>query len=244
VETVEAAETAAARLGEAAALALAFSAASGGEAANQMAQLEEEATAGLALMESIEARIGEALEVLGQAGPDVASLLGGASGEFADHQDISQALSDTHLRLIALGQGQSHRAEPNSSAAALLQTIRKSYTMDVERRIHDAKLGRPAGTAEAPSAERGIVDLDLFEAARPTQTEVNSALAATEPPGSVEGEVLFFLARQPGSGPLARRRPDAEPAAGIQCPRDRMELIASICRDSSCPAAANRRRLD
>jgi hypothetical protein len=151
VETVEAAETAAARLGEAAALALAFSAASGGEAASQMAQLEEEATAALGLMESVEARISEALEVLGQVGGAVATLLGGASDEFADHQDISEALSDTHFQLAALGQAETQGAAP-SAPAALLQAIRKSYTMEVERRLHDAKVGdRCSAAADEPA---------------------------------------------------------------------------------------------
>lgn len=189
-DTVEAAETAAARLGEAAQLALAFSAASGGEAANQVAQLEHDAAAGLALMESVEARIAEALRVLGQAGPTVADLLGGAGGEFANHQDISEALSDTQIRIVELGQVEGYRAEPGSPLADLLATIRKSYTMDAERRIHDAMWGKPAVAIVAPpEAAAEIQDFDLFEE---TAEAANDIAAAEEPLGTVEDDVLFF----------------------------------------------------
>ncbi|HEY9009766.1 MAG TPA: hypothetical protein VIN06_01985 [Devosia sp.] len=189
VETVEAAETAAARLGEAAELALAFSAASGGEAANQVARLEHDATAGLALMESVEARIAEALRVLGQAGPAVADLLGGASGEFANHQSISEALSDTQIRIVALGEAGSYHAEPGSPLAELLVAIRKSYTMEAERRIHDTMWGKFGTVAAAPVEAVGEIEaFDLFE----ETVAVANDTAAEEPLGTVEDDVLFF----------------------------------------------------
>jgi methyl-accepting chemotaxis protein len=206
-ETVEAAETAASQLGEAASLALSFSAASGSEAAGQLAQLEHDATAGLQLMDGVETRIHEALDVLGQAGPAVANLLGGASSGFANHQNISEALSDAQLRITGLGQAASHRVAADSPLASLLEGIRKTYTMDAERRIHDAMWGKPAKIAAVavaaddgfetfddfgadPAPEPEVEGLDLFDdfSAEPASAPV----AADEPLGTVEDDVLFF----------------------------------------------------
>lgn len=208
-ETVAAAETAAARLGEAATLALAFSAASGDAAADQMAQLEQGATEGLKLMEGVETRIQDALRVLGQAGPAVADLLGGASSGFSNHEGISEALSDAQLRITALGQAETHRVAPESQLAALLAGIRKTYTMEGERRIHDAMWGPPA-TMAAPPAVAADDGLDMFEdfgsepaadaPAAPTDDGLEMfedfgaepAAAAEEPLGTTEDDVLFF----------------------------------------------------
>ena len=204
-ETVEAAETAASRLGEAAQLALAFSAASGGEAASQMAQLEHDASAGLELLDGVETRIREALTVLAQAGPAVADLLGGASYGFSNHQSISESLADAQMRIAGLGQAESHRVAPDSALATLLQAIRKSYTMESERRIHDAMWGKPAMIAVVPSSahaddlfedfgavapesEAEIEGLDMFEEFGAPEPEA----AVEEPLGTVEDDVLFF----------------------------------------------------
>jgi len=191
-ETVLAAETAASRLGEAAELALAFSAASGGEAANQMAQLEHDAAAGLTLMDGVETRIREALSVLGQAGPAVTDLLGGASYGFSNHQGISEALADAQLRIVGLGRAAGFRVSADSPLAALLETIRKSYTMDGERRVHDAMWGKPAPKVAvvAAAADDG---LDMFEdfGAEPAAAAEPIA-AADEQLGTVEDDVLFF----------------------------------------------------
>jgi hypothetical protein len=208
-ETVEAAETAASRLGEAAELALAFSAASGGEAASQMAQLEHDAAAGLTLMDGVETRIREALDVLGQAGPAVANLLGGASYGFSNHQSISEALSDAQLRIAGLGRAEGFRVAVGSPLADLLQTIRKSYTMEGERRVHDAMWGKPAPKVAVVAAADGLFEDFGAEAATPAESDtdglemfddfgsepvvaVEPATVADEPLGTVEDDVLFF----------------------------------------------------
>jgi hypothetical protein len=189
-ETVDAAESAASRLGEAATLALAFSAAAGGEAANQVAKLEHDAAEGLALMESVESRIHAALQVLSEAGPAVADLLGGASIGFANHDAISEALADVQLRIVALGTAEGHRVEPGSALAATLEAVRKTYTMESERRVHDAMWGKPAAKAAPAPADDG---LDMFEdVGAPEPATAEPAPVAEDPLGSVEDDVLFF----------------------------------------------------
>lgn len=212
-ETVEAAETAASGLNEAAELALAFSAASGDEAAERMAQLERDAVHGLGLMEGVESRLRDALAVLAEAGPRVADLLGGASDGFAEHQSISEALMDAQMRIAALGSAPSQQVEPGSALADILAATRKSYTMGAERQIHDRMWGAApvlavvatASDADdlfedfetiAPSPAEAAEDdlgLDLFDADEPVaEPEGEPLAAADEPLGTVEDDVMFF----------------------------------------------------
>lgn len=195
-DTVKAAEAAAERLGEAAELALAFSAASGDEATQQMEQLELDAADGLKLMESVEVRIRDALLVLEDAAPQVARYLDGASGGFSNHQDISETLSDAQMQLVALGAGSVQKPEPGSEMAALLEEIRKTYTMESERQIHDRMFGKPAAAAAPVLVSVNDGDgLDTFEdfdsIAGPITAEDTKA-ANDEPLGVVEDDVLLF----------------------------------------------------
>lgn len=83
----------------------------------------------------------------------------------------------------------------------LLEGIRKSYTMEGERRIHDAMWGKPAARVAAVAvetfddfgAEPGAADpevegRDLFD---DFAVEPAPALAADELLGTVEDDVLF-----------------------------------------------------
>lgn len=209
-ETVDAAEAAATGLNEAAELALAFAAASGEQAAERMAQLERDAVDGLRLMEGVETRMRDALGVLSESGPRVADLLDGASEGFAEHQSISEALMDAHMRIVALGVAPSGAVEPGSALAEILAATRKSYTMGAERQIHDRMWGAGPVLAVVPTAgaedlfedfdsiappETAAVDdddlgLDLFddEPAAPAE----AVAAADEPLGTVEDDVMFF----------------------------------------------------
>ena len=140
-------------------------------------------------------------------------LLGGASYGFSNHQSISEALSDAQLRIVALGRAESYRAAPDSSLATLLEGIRKSYTMEGERRIHDAMWGKPApkvvavptggdaddlfedfgAIAPEPAPEAEIEGLDMFDDFGSSEPEVVvEAPKAVEPLGTVEDDVLFF----------------------------------------------------
>lgn len=184
VETVEAADMAAARLHETAELALAFSAAAGDETLNQVARLEQQAIAGLGLMESVETRIRTALSVLGQAAPAVAGLLNGAISEFSDQAAILEALADVEMQLTEQGEGAATSAEPDTELAETLAGIRRTYTMESERRVHDGMWGRPApavAVVAAATSEDGIEGLDLFD---------DPPIEADAP--AEDADVLFF----------------------------------------------------
>lgn len=194
-DTVKAAEAAAERLAEAAELALAFSAASGDEASHQMAQLEQDAADGLQLMERVDGRIREALGVLEKAAPLVADYLDGASSGFSNHQAISETLADAQMQLVALGSGTVAPPEADSPLASLLEGIRKSYTMESERQIHDRLFGKPAPVVAPPvPSESGVEGLDMFDDFESVVAPIKemAAPANEEPLGTVEDDVLMF----------------------------------------------------
>lgn len=185
VETVEAADMAAARLQETAELALMFSAAAGDATLNQVAQLEQQTRDGLGLMESVETRIRTALAVLGQAAPKVASLLNDAISEFSDHADIAEALADVEMQLTEQGQDAATSALPGTELADTLVSIRRTYTMESERRIHDGMWGRPEPVATAAVAAAEDDDLGLFDA---PSTDADAAAADADD----DLDALFF----------------------------------------------------
>ncbi len=181
-ETVEAADAAADRLRQTAELALAFSAAAGDETLNQVSRLERQALDGLGLMENVETRIRTALVVLGQAAPKVASLLNAAISDFSDHGAIAAALADVEMQLAEQGQDAVTTALPDTELAETLTSIRRTYTMESERRIHDGMWGRPEPTLVSTATEDD--GLGLFDET-PAET-------GTEAAPQDDADVLFF----------------------------------------------------
>jgi hypothetical protein len=156
-ETVIAAEAAMTSLAEAASLAQSFSASSGGEAAGQVAWLEREAAQSSELLGAVEQRLNEALSLLDTDGPTVLRALTEAADRLSAHDAMSEAIADAAVRAAQLG-GNAIGGSPARASAELLALLRKSYTMEAERRIHDGF----AGAAPAESAAAEDVDGLLF----------------------------------------------------------------------------------
>jgi hypothetical protein len=159
-ETVVAAEAAMTNLKQAAELAKAFSRAASGDTARQVGALEQEARASMALLETVDKRLSEALAVLTKDGGTAVSRLAAAATGFSDHAAIAAALSESERRVAALcGDAE---GEPD---AALLQLLRKRYTMGSERQVHDRLF--PAAAAEEeqppmPASEEAELDALFF----------------------------------------------------------------------------------
>lgn len=183
VAQVEAADAAADRLRQTAELALAFSAAAGDETLNQVSRLERQALDGLGLMENVETRIRTALVVLGQAAPKVASLLKAAISDFSDRGAIAEALADVEMQLTEQGQDAVTSAMPGTELAETLTSIRRTYTMEGERRIHDGMWGRPEPTLVKTVTEDDD-GLGLFD---DTPAETSEETASRD-----DADVLFF----------------------------------------------------
>lgn len=149
-ETVAAAEAAMARLDESAALAGAFGAAAAGGGASQIGELEEQAHLALDIMDELDQRIAAALARLNADGPRVIAALGAAASALAGQAALAETLDDLAVTLLALAPQAPPPALP-AAAWTVLDGLRRRYTMEAERRIHDALFaaapGRPATAA-------------------------------------------------------------------------------------------------
>jgi hypothetical protein len=160
-ETVTAAEAAMSGLHEAAELARSFVASATGEAAGKVGRLEEEARASLALLDTVDRTLASAMATLNRDGPQVIALLGSAASTFGAKADMSETMRDLQIRLVAA----TPPAQPERDAETndMLTAIRKSYTMDAERQVHEHLFGRPLDTEaappEAPTEEAALDDI-------------------------------------------------------------------------------------
>lgn len=162
-ETVEAAEAAMAGLHEAASLARSFGAAANGDAAAQLGLLEQEATAALQLLETVDRALAEALASLHRDGPKVIDLLGQAATRFVSQSAISETMADLHQRLVELCPERSDALPP--AVVDALVAHRARYTMDAERQIHDRLFGMltPATPVQPePAGQEAALDNIFF----------------------------------------------------------------------------------
>lgn len=105
----------------------------------------------MALLEGVDRRLTDALAVLDRDGALAVRELEQAVHGLSDHSAISEAMADIQVRLAAL----IPQAETEPPASDLYPVLRRAYTMEGERRIHDTMLGTIATTApadEAPAA--------------------------------------------------------------------------------------------
>lgn len=146
-ETVASAEAASTCLEEVFSLTETFSQAARG--AGQIGQLEQEATASIALLEGVDRRLTEALAILDQDGGTAVRELNQAVHGLSDHSAISEAMADIQMRLAALVP----QGADQPPASELYAVLRRFYTMEGERRIHDAMLGIEPPAAASAEAE-------------------------------------------------------------------------------------------
>jgi hypothetical protein len=102
------------------------------------------------LLGAVDQRLNEALLLLDQDGPAAIKYLAEAAGRLAGHDDMSEAIADGAMRAADLCPGGLRRL-PAPSSRPLLEALRRSYTMDAERRIHDGFAPDTAG----PKVRRG-----------------------------------------------------------------------------------------
>jgi hypothetical protein len=139
-----------------------------GSGATRVGDIEREATAALEQLETVGFRMKKALVDLYDDGPTVAARLDDAISALASHAAISEALSDIEFTLATLASGtdlilpeQVEQGENEPSITDFLATLRRRYTMDAERRLHDAFTGldpEPEPVAES-SGDDALDDL-------------------------------------------------------------------------------------
>ncbi|MBE7733194.1 hypothetical protein [Devosia faecipullorum] len=157
-ETVIAAEAAMSQLDQSSALAGAFGAAASGNGAGRISELEQQANLALDILSKLDQGIGLALAHLNSDGPRVIGLLEAAARGLSGQSALAEILDDTALAIAGL----SDAPLPTTlvSAQPILDTLRKSYTMEAERMIHD-RLFPQAEATSGPEAEPEM-DLDAF----------------------------------------------------------------------------------
>lgn len=158
-ETVVAAEAAMGQLDEASALAGAFGAAAGGDNAGQIGRLEQQANHAMSLLSGLDERLAGAMQSLNSDGPKVIKLLAAAAGSIDGQVRLSESMEDIAMQIAALS-NDSVPATPPAALTTVLERLRKSYTMEAERKIHAALFG---GVAQA--AAEAVDDSDDFDLA-------------------------------------------------------------------------------
>lgn len=159
-ETVVAAEAAMARLDEASTLAGAFVAAAGGENAGQIGRLEQLANHAMTLLMGLDERLSVAAASLNADGPKVISLLQAAARGIDGQSRLAETMDDIALQIAGLS------ADPMSQSIApdlapILESLRKTYTMEGERHIHNRLFGSPA-TVLVEDPANDDMDLDAL----------------------------------------------------------------------------------
>ncbi|KQT44247.1 hypothetical protein ASG47_16960 [Devosia sp. Leaf420] len=160
-ETVVAAEAAMTRLDEASALAGAFVEAAGGENAGQIGRLEQLANHAMTLLTGLDERLSVASASLNADGPKVISLLQAAAKGIDGQSRLAETMDDIALQIAGLSTDP--MPDPISEALApTLERLRKTYTMEGERQIHNRLFGNAAPAVEVEDAANDDMDLDAL----------------------------------------------------------------------------------
>jgi hypothetical protein len=162
-ETVVAAEAAMARLNESASLASAFGTGTNDNGSGQVGQLEQQATLALDILSRLDQHIAAALVRLTGDGPKVVALLENAAGGLSGHARLVEALDDVAMGIAA----HANEACPETLPAPLpeiAQALRRTYTMEAERHLHDSFFGQsvmPPAANDAPANDADLSDFML-----------------------------------------------------------------------------------
>ncbi len=160
-ETVTAAEAAMNQLDQSSKLAGSFGAASGGNGAGKVSNLEEQATLALNILGTLDTRIAGALARLNTDGPKVIGLLDAAARGLSGQSALAETLDDTALAIAGLS-GQAVPASIPPGLRPLLAQLRNNYTMEAERLIHDQIIPHDDSMPAAEPETDTDMDLDAM----------------------------------------------------------------------------------
>ncbi len=149
-ETVVAAEAAMTQLSQSSTLAGAFAAA--GADGSAVAALENQATLALDILAKLDQTIAAALGKLNADGPRVIDLLETAAHGLSGQAGLVETLDDLALAIAGLSDAPLP-TELSPALEAVLEDLRKTYTMEAERQVHARLFGQVM--AAAPANENG-----------------------------------------------------------------------------------------
>jgi hypothetical protein len=154
-DTVVAAGAAVKRLDEAATLSAEFAGAASGGAAGDVSALGNEAEAALALLAAVSQRMDDAIGAIERDVPRAKAKLGDVVSVLGEHGHISEQLSDAEFALAEM----TGTSGDISAHADFFAQLRKTYTMDAERRIHDQFTGIKIADKPKMNEEVSLDDL-------------------------------------------------------------------------------------
>lgn len=163
-ELVPAARSSVERLEHATVVARRFSAASTGKLAHEVSQLEEEAIASITLLETVDHRMHQALKTLNRDGPAASALLNNVSRGLGGHASIAELLADVQMQVSELAAAATGDEPVDGGAIkAALQHLRRGYSMEDERRVHDAVVGNHQDSTVAESSVPQLATVQAAE---------------------------------------------------------------------------------
>jgi hypothetical protein len=136
VETVAAAKAAMAELDQSSTLAASLGAAVGNGGAGQIGELEEQANLALDILASLDRRIAAALDSLNSDGPKVIDLLASAARSLSGQSALADAMDNVAIGIAGLAVAPLSDVMP-AGLSSLLACLRRTYTMEAERLVHD-----------------------------------------------------------------------------------------------------------
>lgn len=172
-ETVGSAEAAASSLGKAAETAHGLVNAAESDATSRLSSLEDGASRAVGLLEGVDRRLNAAVAILTEAAPKVTEMLHEAADALAGQRRVADALTEARRRIASLCPPDRHSdlgtlaAEEQEEATALFAQLRRLYTMEGERSLHDSIVAG-FGLAARPATEssggdvRPEADFELF----------------------------------------------------------------------------------
>ncbi|UYQ72047.1 hypothetical protein OF122_18760 [Pelagibacterium flavum] len=157
-ETVVAAESAVDWLSQSAALADAFGATTATDGAGEGRGLEQGATLALELLSGLDQKLATALSSLDTDGTRVIALLQKAANGLDGLGALSEAMDDIRMQIADLAPDEIP-SEQSAQLTGLIAGLRRLYTMEAERAVHDTLFGPPVASAAAPASDDMFDDL-------------------------------------------------------------------------------------
>ncbi|WP_421952076.1 hypothetical protein [Pelagibacterium sp.] len=149
-ETVQAAESAVDWLSQSATLADAFGAATEADGAVEGRGLEQGAILALELLSGLDQKLAGALSSLDTDGTKVIALLQRAANGLDGLGALSEAMDDIRMQIAGLAPDETP-SEHTAELAALVAGLRRLYTMEAERAVHDGLFGAPQAGIATPA---------------------------------------------------------------------------------------------
>lgn len=134
--------------------------------AHEIVSLENASATAAGLFQAVVGRLQERVTTMGAAGPRAVRHLELAADAVSNRRDFVENWRDAKLQILSLAPFGPEAVDPAQTDRKLTAQLRAHYTMDSERRLHDAMLGavcEPAAASLPASTPSAALDDIFFE---------------------------------------------------------------------------------